>query len=66
MGKTTQRAKERAKKGGKGPDQPMAQIPVGQIPSVVLQRVFEYLPAYFEALKAIHEDLEEIKELLKE
>jgi hypothetical protein len=37
-----------------------------QIQTLVDKRVWDYLPALFEGMKTIHEDLEEIKAILKE
>ncbi len=37
-----------------------------QVQSLVDQRVYQYLPALFEAMKSIHQELVEIKQVLKE
>ena len=47
------------------PDE-MQELPAGAVPHIVNQRVYEFLPVFYQALKTLHEDLEEIKEILKE
>ena len=44
----------------------VASIPAGAVPQIVSQRVYDYIPAFFNALKEIHAELVAIKEALKE
>lgn len=41
-------------------------IPAGAVPQIVSQRVYDYIPIFFEALKEIHKELVAIHEELKE
>ena len=41
-------------------------IPAGAVPQIVSQRVYDYIPVFFTALKEIHAELVAIKEALKE
>ena len=41
-------------------------IPAGAVPQIVSQRVYDYIPVFFEALKEIHKELVAIHEELKE
>lgn len=55
-----------AKTKAKATENGASSVQPWQIPSLVDKRVYDYTPLYFEALKAIHAELTEIKELLKE
>ncbi len=44
----------------------VSSIPAGAVPQIVNQRVYEFIPVFRDGLQAIHEVLEEIRELLKE
>ncbi len=54
------RGKVKVEENGQLPIQPW------QVQALVDKQVYEHLPALFGALKAIHEELVEIKQVLKE
>ena len=55
------KTKVRAEENGQ-----QAQVQPWQVQALVDKQVYEHLPALFGALKAIHEELVEIKKVLKE
>ncbi len=56
----TAEEKVKAAENGQQPVQPW------QIQTLVDKQVYEYLPALFEAMKSIHEELVQIKKVLEE
>ncbi len=60
MAKAKAEVKTTGQENGQQPVQPW------QIQTLVDKQVYEYLPALFEAMKAIHEELVQIKKVLEE
>ena len=57
---TKAKAKVKAEKNGQSPVQPW------QIQTLVDKQVYDYLPALFQAMQAIHEELVGIRKVLEE
>ena len=62
----TKAAKAKAKAQEKTEVQENGKLPAGAVPQLVNQRVYDYLPALFQALKEMNVNLEKIVKLLED
>ena len=60
--KTASKAKVKTQENGKSD----TQIPPGAVPQLVNQRVYDYLPAFFEAMKEMNANLAAIRKSLED